>query len=116
MKKNTYRDDVTPAPLPGDQVATNDPKYAFVDGRIWSVNGSYYIPKDEPVIVFRGKDQAAIAAIIGYLECLDKQTQSQHVKDHITTARERLDTFLSFQSAHPEFVGIGCGVEEKLNA
>lgn len=114
MIKNTYRDDITPPPKVGEVRVINDPKYAFVNGRIFSVNGDYWIPEDEPVMVLRGKDQAAISAIIGYIECLNKQQQTEHVIEHIKTATERLDQFLNFQTSKPEFSGIGCGTEEKL--
>lgn len=116
MQKNTYRDDVTPAPKAEDIKTVNDPKYCFLDGRIFSANGGYWISADEPVIVFRGKDQAAISAIVGYLECLNKQIKTEHVKEHIKTATERLETFLDFQTSRPDFVGIGCGIDEKLKA
>lgn len=112
MKKNTYQDWTKPAPANAETI--NDPKYAFQEGRIFSANGGYWIPADEPVMVLRGKDQATIAAIFGYIECLKKQTQTEHVKEHIRTATERLNTFIEFQTSRPEFVGIGCGIEEKL--
>ena len=112
MKKNTYRDDLTPPPV--EVIVKNDPKYSFVNGRIWSVNGSYWIPEDEPVMVLRGKDQAVIAAIFGYLECLQKQEPKAHVMEHIRTSTERLKEITRFQVSRPDFVGIGCGIDEKL--
>ena len=112
MNKITYRDDTKLAPIDGEVV--NDPKYIFQDNRIFSANGGYWIPADEPVIVFRGKDQASISAIIGYIECLSKQNQTEHVKEHIKTSRERLNAFLDFQTTHHDMIGIGCGIEEKL--
>lgn len=111
MKKNTYRDDLTPAPSVRHP-RHNDPKYEFVDGRIY--NGEYYIPIDEPVIVFRGKDQATLAAIVGYIDCLEKQEQTPHVVEHITMAKNRLKVIMDFQTSRPEFVGIGCRIDEKL--
>lgn len=111
MKKNTYRDDMTPAPSTS-YPRYHDPKYEFREGRIW--NGEYWIPMDEPVIVFRGKDQATIAAITGYIECLMKQEQTPHVVEHIESAKHRLQAIMDFQTSRPEFVGIGCGIDEKL--
>ena len=91
-----------------------DPKYDFQHGKIWNRNGGYYLPDDEPVMVLRGKDQACLAAIFGYIECLEKQAQTKHVMEHIGTARERLNAFFVFQNANPERSGIGCTVAEKL--
>ena len=94
----------------------HDPKYGFVDGKIWNKNGNYFLPNDEPVIVFRGKDQATLAAILGYIECLEKQDQTPHVLEHIRTATERLNTIMDFQITNPERDGIGCTTAEKLKA
>lgn len=105
----------TPPPKPVPQ-GKQDPKYSFLNERIWSVNGGYWIPSDEPVIVFRGKDQAALSAIMGYIECLEKQDQTGHVKEHIRTARERLEAFLDFQISNNDRIGIGCGLKEKLKS
>lgn len=109
--KNADWNTPAPHPLP---TPNQDPKYCFLNDRIWSHNGGYWIPEDEPVIVFRGKDQASIAAIIGYLSCLEKQVQTEHVKEHIKTAKERLNAFADFQDSNPERIGIGCGLVEKL--
>lgn len=94
----------------------HDPKYGFVDGKIWNKTGGYFLPPDEPVIVFRGKDQATLAAIMGYIECLEKQEQTPHVLEHIRTSTERLNTIMDFQIANPERAGIGCTTAEKLKA
>lgn len=115
MKKNTYKDTVTPAPV-NPPAPLNDPKHVFIDGRIWSENGGYWIPEDEPVMVLRGKDQATISAILGYIECLAKQVQTPHVREHIESSRERLQAFMDFQRDHPSFIGIGCGIDEKLRS
>lgn len=95
-------------------VIDQDPKYDFVGGRIWNRNGNYFLPDDEPVMVLRGKDQACLAAIFGYIECLEKQAQTKHVLEHIKTSRERLGVFFEFQTKNPERAGIGCTVAEKL--
>lgn len=97
-----------------EPVSKQDPKYDFVDGRIWNRNGGYFLPDDEPVMVLRGKDQASLAAIFGYIECLEKQPQTPHVLEHIRTSRERLNAFFEFQTSKPERTGIGCTVAEKL--
>lgn len=95
-------------------MSKQDPKYDFVDGRIWNRSGGYFLPDDEPVMVLRGKDQACLAAIFGYIECMEKQEQTPHVLEHIRTSRERLQAFLDFQTSNPERSGIGCTVAEKL--
>lgn len=92
----------------------HDPKYGFVDGKIWNKNGGYFLPGDEPVIVFRGKDQATLSAIMGYIECLEKQDQTPHVQEHIRTATERLNTIMDFQLSNPDRAGIGCTTVQKL--
>lgn len=95
-------------------MSKQDPKYDFIEGRIWNRNGGYFLPDDEPVMVLRGKNQACLAAIFGYIECLEKQVQTAHVQEHIRTSRERLKAFFEFQTSNPERSGIGCTVEEKL--
>lgn len=95
-------------------MSSQDPKYDFIEHRIWNRNGLYFLPDDEPVMVLRGKDQACLAAIFGYIECLEKQEQTPHVKEHIRTSRERLQAFFDFQTKNPERAGIGCTVAEKL--
>ena len=113
MKPVQCRDFETPAPV-NAALPLNDPKYSFINGRIWSGNGGYWIPSDEPVMVLRGKDQATIAAILGYIECLQRQDQTAHVQEHIRTSTERLNAFMDFQAGHAVLIGIGCGIDEKL--
>lgn len=93
---------------------THDPKYSFLDGRIWNVSGQYFLPEDEPVIVFRGKDQVTPAAIRGYIECLKNQEQTPHVLEHIRTATERLETIEKFQRDNAARIGIGCTTAQKI--
>ena len=44
----------------------NDPKYRPVDGGLVHVDGGYRVPRDEPCMVFRGKDVGALLAIVEY--------------------------------------------------
>lgn len=49
-----------------------------------------------------------------FIEILKHQHQTPHVLEHIATASERLKTIMDFQALRPDFVGIGCGIDEKL--
>lgn len=78
----------------------NDPKYVIRDGRLWHVSG-YQIPPDEPVMVLRGKDPFALAAIREYIR---RHTDQAHQE----SAAERHLAFEAYQSAHPERVSTDC--------
>ena len=90
----------------------HDPKYDF-EGGIYHRLGGYFLPDDEPVMLFRGKDQATLGAIRGYLAFLEQQEQTALVLDHIQTATERLRTISEWQRTHPDRVGLGCHTCQK---
>lgn len=84
-----------------------DPKYDFPGG-VYHRLGNYLLPDDEPVILFRGKDEGTLAAIKGYLDFLQAQTPSEIRDSHIETASERLVAIGVWQVEHPQRTGMGC--------
>lgn len=93
-----------------------DPKYQFGDtDRIFHREGKYLLPKDEPVILFRGKDLGTIIAMEEYKKFMqhieqytNKPEAKKIAKQHIKSITERIETILKFQNEHPERIGLGC--------
>lgn len=85
-----------------------DPKYEWRNGRVWNVQGGYYIPDDEPVMLFRGKSAELPRLVQTYIDLLQTQEQTPAVIEHIESARRHLETIKKFQAEHPERVGLGC--------
>jgi len=90
-----------------------DPKYSAKDGRFWHNEGNYFLPDDEPLMIFRGKDELAVKMCEVYIETLKSQPQTEIIVSHIETATERLAAFKSFHMQYPERVGVCCSVSQK---
>ena len=78
-----------------------DPKYMIVGGILYHRQGNYPIPANEPVMILRGKDPVAIAAIEAYIA-------AHTCEDHKDSAHERLMSFRDYQREHPERVNTDC--------
>ena len=87
----------------------NDPKYRPVDGGLVHVDGGYRVPRDEPCMVFRGKDVGALLAIVEYIEMLEDQPGgSPVIQSHLDSSLERLEAFYSYQANNPDLQSVGC--------
>ena len=94
----------------------NDPKYRFgEEDRVLHREGGYFLPDDEPVVLFRGKDVGTLVALQAYhdfMEYVAAHADNDHARSvaaaHATSISERLDTIREFQRAHPERTGLGC--------
>jgi hypothetical protein len=86
----------------------NDPKYKYIDGKIWHIGNKYFVPDDEPVMTLRGKDIGAIIAICEYIDMLRFQPQNKTIVDHLNSSYERLQSFYDYQMSNPDLQSIGC--------
>jgi len=79
-----------------------DPKYSIEirDGKPVIVNLSGVpVPDDEPLILFRARDQHALAAILYYqMQCVKGGCTPFHMRG----IQNRVDAFKTFRNAHPE--------------
>lgn len=93
-----------------------DPKYKFGDNdKIYHREGQYWLPEDEPVIVFRGKDLGTIIAMQEYkqfMQHIEKTTNNAAARkiaiEHIKSITERIRTIQEFQEQNPTRIGLGC--------
>jgi hypothetical protein len=93
-----------------------DPKYEFgEDDRVFHRDGGYFLPSDEPLVLFRGKDVGTLVALNAYkefMEYVSKNAETQHARDvasaHAESITERLTTIAEFQRANPDRTGLGC--------
>lgn len=81
----------------------NDPKYGIKGQALYHKTGNYLLPIDEPVMLLRGKDPIALAALKHYV-CICKLTNNHHLE----SATERLRAFERFQREHPKRCGNNC--------
>jgi hypothetical protein len=72
-----------------------EPKYDVIDGRIVNRKTGEPIPDDEPIMIFRAKDQHAHQAIAYYIECCANA-------EHQEIVARRLDDFRRFGNDHLE--------------
>jgi hypothetical protein len=95
---------------------SRDPKYRFgEDDRVFHREGGYFLPDDEPVVLFRGKDVGTLVALEAYLQFMlyvadnaDTEHARTVARDHATSISERIETIRQFQLDHPERTGLGC--------
>jgi hypothetical protein len=96
--------------------APHDPKYQLGDDdRVFHRAGGYYLPDDEPLVVFRGKDVGTLVAMEAYLRFMEyvaDRADTQHAREvaraHASSIGERIETIRQFQLDHPERTGLGC--------
>jgi hypothetical protein len=71
-----------------------EPKYDARNGRIVNRQTGEPIPDDEPVFIFRAKDQRALTALTAYYAAI---TDPEHAK----AVAARIEAFKAFAHAHP---------------
>lgn len=93
-----------------------DPKYKYgSEDKIWHRNGNYWIPEDEPLITFRGKDMGTLVAMAAYKKFMDMVAEEAETdkarevgRSHAESIQERIDTISKWQEENMERVGLGC--------
>lgn len=93
-----------------------DPKYQFgTEDKIYHKEGKYYLPEDEPKVLFRGKDIGTIVAMEAYLEFMNYVAENtldekakQVAESHANSIKERINTISNFINDNPERIGLGC--------
>lgn len=77
-----------------------DPKYHIEGEKIINTYNGQEIPEDEPLMLFRARDNCALAgALIPYKqECIE----SECTKFHIAGSDDRIDAFTKFAKEYPE--------------
>lgn len=93
-----------------------DPKYQFgTEDKIFHREGNYWIPQDEPVIMFRGKDLGTLIAMKAYRKYMIDILDSQNTEEaktiaqiHLSTISERIKTIDNWQRNNPDRTGLGC--------
>jgi hypothetical protein len=94
----------------------NDPKYKFgADDQLFHRIGEYFIDKNEPVMVLRGKDVTSLAAICGYVNALLDMSENEIVNSHLDSSLERLKTFYEYQTTSG-VAGVGCSQKHHSNS
>lgn len=94
----------------------HDPKYQLgEDDRVLHRAGGYYLPADEPLVVFRGKDVGTLVALDAYkafMEYVAEHADTEHAREvaraHALSINERIQKIRQFQLDHPERTGLGC--------
>lgn len=94
----------------------HDPKYRFGESdAIYHRHGEYYLPDDEPVVLFRGKDVGTLVALDAYqrfMHHVAEHAETEHARGvaaaHAESIAERVQAIRVFQEAHPERTGLGC--------
>lgn len=93
-----------------------DPKYKFgTEDKIWHINGKYFLPEDEPKILFRGKDIGTIIAMESYkdfMKYVEKYTNDKEsrriAREHIESIEERIEIICNWIKDNPNRIGLGC--------
>jgi hypothetical protein len=94
----------------------HDPKYQFgADDAAFHRAGNYYLPEDEPLVLFRGKDVGTLVALDayrGFMEYVADHAETEHAREvaraHAVSISERIETIKRFQLEHPDRTGLGC--------
>lgn len=86
----------------------SDPKYTPTNEGIYHEDG-YLLPKDEPLMILRGKDIGALNAIVDYIEMLQDQVpRTPTIVSHMKSSTERLISFYNYQVQNPDLQSVGC--------
>jgi len=105
---------MTQAPERSDML--HDPKYRFgSEDAVFHRQGGYFLPADEPLVLFRGKDVGTLVALDAYrrfMEHVSVNADTPHARAvaraHADSITERIATIKVFQLEHPERTGLGC--------
>jgi hypothetical protein len=95
---------------------TQDPKYQFgEEDQVFHRAGGYFLPSDEPLVLFRGKDVGTLVAMDAYLrfmEYVSEHANTERARDvarsHAASISERIEAIKRFQLEHPDRTGLGC--------
>ncbi len=81
-------------------MSKNDPKYDFFRNMVKNVASGEYIPEDEPVMVFRARDNFALSVLRHYHSIL---VQSGQIDDsHLAAVEAQIGRFYNFRYDHPD--------------
>ncbi len=73
---------------------SQEPKYGIRDNRIYVRASGEFIPFEEPIFLFRAKDDLAVNALIGYRNlCMNDE--------HVKIVDKRISAFLDFADKYP---------------
>ena len=94
----------------------HDPKYRFgSEDTVFHRSGGYFLPDDEPLVLFRGKDVGTLVALEAYLRFMEHVSQHadtdaarEVATAHAESITERLEVIATFQREHPDRAGLGC--------
>jgi hypothetical protein len=94
----------------------HDPKYRFgSEDAVFHRQGGYFLPDDEPLVLFRGKDVGTLVALDAYrhfMEYVSRNADSSHARavarSHADSIAERIEVIKAFQLENPERTGLGC--------
>lgn len=75
----------------------NDPKY--ITGPIINSASGEAIPQDEPVFLFRARDNQALNVLEFYWELVNEDPDNA---EHANAVRRRIEEFYTFKETHPE--------------
>ena len=96
--------------------AMQDPEYYFHDFKLFHRYLNFYVPSNEPVMIFRGKD-ALLVRIIDKHNALveeNRETYGDEVADMLIHFNEqRKQAVKEFHRDNPERVGVTCSVFQK---
>lgn len=94
----------------------HDPKYRFgSEDAVYHRSGGYFLPDDEPLVLFRGKDVGTLVALDAYqrfMEYVSTHADTEHARSvaqaHADSIKERLTAISAYQKDNPERTGLGC--------
>jgi hypothetical protein len=104
------------APINREEIAVHDPKYQFgSEDTVFHRSGGYFLPDDEPLVLFRGKDVGTLVALQAYqrfMQHVSVHADTDHAREvaraHAESIGERLDAIAAFQRDNPDRTGLGC--------
>jgi len=99
-----------------DKDPEQDPEYYFHDFKLFHRYLNFYVPIDEPVMIFRGKDAMLVRVIKKHNELVEARREVYGDKTadmliHFNT--QRIQKVFEFHSEKPERVGVTCSIFQK---
>lgn len=99
-----------------DKDPEQDPEYYFHDFKLFHRYLNFYVPIDEPVMVFRGKDAMLIRVMQKHNELVEAQRgrygdATADMLIHFNV--QRIQKAFEFHRDHPERVGVTCSIFQK---
>lgn len=94
-----------------------DPEYTFWDFKLFHRYMNFFVPSDEPVMIFRGKDSLLVRIIDKHNELVEanrhKYANDQTAEMLIHFNNQRRIQVKEFHRDNPERVGVTCSVFQK---